>query len=171
MNATGITSASSLLRQAMRRMAGTVFIVAAGKTDRRCGLTATSVASLSMDPPALLVCINQRSSTYATIAAERCFSVNMLGPNHLTCAQAFSSDYCTGEGRFVHGRWSDSPRGVPVLQDSDAVMICDLESVLAYGSHVAVVGRVKDVHLSCRPDALPLLYCDGGYRALPSTGR
>jgi flavin reductase len=154
------------LRQAMRRSAGTVFIVAAGPEGQRCGLTATSVVSLSMDPPALLVCINRRSSTYEVIRTQRRFSVNLLGASQVTFAQAFSCASITGEQRFRHGRWRESSDGVPWLESANAAMLCDLEEVVAYGSHVAVVGRVTTVHLGCDPDAAPLLYSDGSYRAL-----
>ena len=157
---------SAPLRQAMRRTAGTVFIVAAGPQGQRCGLTATSVVSLSMEPPALLVCINRRSSTYGAITAQRRFSVNLLGASQVTCAQAFSSVSTTGEQRFTHGLWRASTDGVPWLESANAAMLCDLEEVVAYGSHVAIVGRVSTVHLGCDSDAAPLLYSDGSYRAL-----
>jgi flavin reductase (DIM6/NTAB) family NADH-FMN oxidoreductase RutF len=154
------------LREAMRRTAGTVFVVAAGPEGQRCGLTATSVVSLSLDPPALLVCIHRRSSTYAAITAQRRFSVNLLRASQVTCAQAFSSASTTGEQRFSHGRWRTSADGVPWLEGAHAAMLCDLEEVIAYGSHMAVVGRVATVHLGCDSDAAPLLYSDGTYRAL-----
>lgn len=154
------------LRKAMRRTAGTVFIVAAGPEGRRCGLTATSVVSLSMDPPALLICINRRSSTYEAIRAHRRFSVNLLGASQVTFAQAFSSASTSGEERFSHGRWRASSDGVPWLEGANAAMLCDLEEEIAYGSHMAVVGRVASVHLGCDADAAPLLYSDGSYRAL-----
>lgn len=120
-----------------------------------------------MDPPALIVCINQRSSTYAAIASERRFSVNLLGNDGLACASAFSSESCIGEDRFLHGQWADNDLGVPLMQDANASVLCELESVLSYGSHVAVIGRVTEVKLRGDPAASPLLYFDGAYRSLP----
>ena len=49
-------------RDAMRQLAAGVGIVTAGKDNEWAGMTATSVTSLSLDPPTILACINREAS-------------------------------------------------------------------------------------------------------------
>jgi flavin reductase (DIM6/NTAB) family NADH-FMN oxidoreductase RutF len=149
----------------MRRMAGSVSIVAAGSKGARCGLTATSIASLSLDPPALVVCIRRSSATYAALASERRFSVNLLHASQAEHAATFSSMEVGGEQRFTRGDWVES-RGAPALRGANAVVFCELEDQLAFGTHVAIVGRVSHVLLGDDIESAPLLYFDGAYRAM-----
>jgi flavin reductase (DIM6/NTAB) family NADH-FMN oxidoreductase RutF len=154
------------LRQALRRLAGTVCIIAAGRRGERRGLTATAVTSLCLEPPALLVCVNGTSSTYRAMIEQRRFSVNVLALEQVDQARTFSSTDVAGEHRFSRGQWLESVQGIPHLRDANAAVLCELESALPYGSHVAVVGRVTDVHLGLAEAAAPLLYFDGDYRTL-----
>ena len=57
-------SASTLtmgFRDSMRRIASTVTIITATDHDRHHGMTVTAVTSVSMEPPSLLVCLNNRT--------------------------------------------------------------------------------------------------------------
>jgi flavin reductase (DIM6/NTAB) family NADH-FMN oxidoreductase RutF len=146
-------------------MAGTVCIVATARGGNRFGLTATSVTSLCLEPPALLVCVNRLGSTYAAIAAATRFSVNLLAANQVDCARAFSSLHVSGESRFENESWVESPDGIPLLRSANAAVLCQVESVIPYGSHAAFIGRVIEVHIGTAAVA-PLLYFDGAYRTL-----
>ncbi|TAM26932.1 MAG: flavin reductase [Candidimonas sp.] len=65
-------------RQAMRRLAATVTIVATGQAPNRSGLTATAVCSLTANPPQVIACLNASSSTCSLIRETGVFSVNIL---------------------------------------------------------------------------------------------
>ena len=58
-----LDSASDELREtfkrALRRFPAAVSVITSADQDRRHGMTATAVTSLSLDPPSLIVCINQ----------------------------------------------------------------------------------------------------------------
>src|SRR5471032_2163755 len=58
-------------RSVMRRLAGGVSIVTAGRDDDITGMTVTSLTSLSADPPRLLVSINKQASSFALIERYR----------------------------------------------------------------------------------------------------
>jgi flavin reductase len=158
------------LRQAMRRMAGTVCVIATGRVGNRCGLTATSVTSLSLEPPSMLVCLNRATSTYAAIVEEQCFSINVLGAHQADLARVFSSIEVARENRFASGTWRQSSHGIPQLESANASMLCNVERMLEYGSHAAIIGRVIDISLHAGASA-PLLYSDGDYRQLPDQWR
>jgi|UPI0004B2A056 flavin reductase (DIM6/NTAB) family NADH-FMN oxidoreductase RutF len=65
-------------RQAMRALAGGVAIVTVGQWPERTGCTATSVESLSVEPPRLLLSINESSSSGKQLQKHPCFGVNIL---------------------------------------------------------------------------------------------
>jgi flavin reductase (DIM6/NTAB) family NADH-FMN oxidoreductase RutF len=157
------------LRQAMRLVAGSVSIVASGRSGARRGLTATSIASLSLDPPAVLACLHRSSATFSTLQRERRFSVNFLRADQGHIASRFSSSRHSGEHRF-DAEWLETPDGVPALAGANAVVICDVVHQLPFGTHVAVIGHVTRVLLNGEAECSPLLYFDGAYRTM-SPGR
>ena len=73
-----LVTTSDVYRDAMRELVGGVSVITAGTAPRRAGFTATSVASLSVDPPRLIVCANRVSSTFPEIERCRSFGVNIL---------------------------------------------------------------------------------------------
>lgn len=158
------------LRRALRRVAGTVFLIAAGREGRRCGLTATSVTSLSLEPPALLACIDRRSATYARLLEERRFSVNLLSVEHESCARVFSSPCVSGEMRFAQSQWREWGQSVPLLAGASASVVCEVDRTIPFGSHGLVIGRVIHVQLGSNTAATPLLYLDGSYRSVSPGG-
>ncbi len=76
---TGFDSLSGDFLDAMRRVASTVSIITvAGPADRWLGMTATSVTSVAMEPPSLLVCLNRRGGTHDVVKQVGRFCVNVL---------------------------------------------------------------------------------------------
>src|ERR1700722_12794828 len=65
-------------RAAMRRIASTVTIVTASDESRRHGMTMTAVSSLSMEPPSMIVCVNQSPFLHDILQSARGFCVNVL---------------------------------------------------------------------------------------------
>lgn len=61
-------------RAAMRRFASTVTIITAADHERRHGMTATAVTSLSMSPPSLLICLNQKTLLHDIMFRARRFA-------------------------------------------------------------------------------------------------
>jgi len=78
-------------RLIMRRLAGGVSIITAGRGDDVTGMTVTSLISLSAAPPRLLVSINRQASSFALIERHRRFGVNILGSDQLELARRFSN--------------------------------------------------------------------------------
>jgi flavin reductase (DIM6/NTAB) family NADH-FMN oxidoreductase RutF len=148
-----------LTRQAMRKLASSVAVVTAQDAEARQAMTATSVTSLSLEPPSLLVCINKSAAIYPLLLAKQPFAVNILSR-----AQERISELCGGgeQGdRFSEGTWEDHVDGPPMLADSQANLICACDGFLEYGSHGIFVGRITDIKLCDTID--PLIYVDGKY--------
>ena len=156
------------MRLAMRRMAATVTVIAICYNGRRYGTTVSSVTSVSLDPPSLLMCINQRAESHDVLPLGQLFSVNILHSKQDDISKCFSSSQIKGEERFTSLRpeqWSKTIDNVPILQDANAVIICKVDKIIAYGSHSILISKVIDVHLSdqLRPT---LLYFQSGYIGL-----
>lgn len=159
----GTTPVSSeLFRAGMRRLAGAVSIVTSGTDERRVGLLATSVSSLSADPPSLLVSVNRSTSSHGPILASKAFGVSVLAERHRHIAHAFGTSAGAPE-RFREGEWTTLAS--PVLMDSLACFTCSLKQTMSYGTHTILVGLITEIGLAAK-GADPLLYFDGAYRRL-----
>lgn len=149
-----------MFRTAMRGLAASVAIVVARGDDGPVGIAATSVTSLTVSPPAVLVCVNRATSLHALLMPTAPLSVNLLSRDQQDVSAAFGGDV-PREKRFDHGKWQDGANGLPELTDAQANLRCVIDAMLAYGTHSIVVARVLEVKL--RKTAAPLIYHDGGY--------
>jgi flavin reductase (DIM6/NTAB) family NADH-FMN oxidoreductase RutF len=151
-------------KQGMRALVGAVTVIAAQDSEGvAAGLTATAVCSLSVEPPSLLLCVNQSSSIASVLKNDAEFSVNVLADDQIDVAQAFGGQKTVrGAGRFIYGSWARSRHDVPLLMNARASFECVVEKVMDYATHHIVIGRVFDVHLR-HPEAPALLYGDGRY--------
>ena len=150
-------------RLAMRRVAATVAIVSAKKGAEHHGTTATSVTSISMDPPSVLVCFNQASRLHDFLHKGDRFCINVLHTSNLDVATIFSSGATVAE-RFASGDWRSDADGMPYLATAQANLFCRKEQEVTYGSHTIFIGRV--LHALTREDVSPLVYRDGRYGAI-----
>jgi flavin reductase len=145
---------------AMRRFAATVTIVTVCPKGERSGMTATAVASVSTDPPAVLVCVNRAASIRANLEIKTPFCINILATSHAAVSAAFGGKL-TGAARFSVGNWDEDPEGRVFLKDAQANLFCVVDSTLDYGTHTVVIGKVDAIRLHGAVD--PLLYANGKY--------
>lgn len=161
---------SDAFRAAMRTLAGAVSVITTGEGDARTGFTATSVTSLSVTPPTLLVCLNRDSSSRPMLETHRGFCVNILAHDQLHVADRFAGrGGAKGVARYEGAHWQAQPTGSLGLSGALAVIDCELEEAIERHTHSILIGRVTAVTL--RADAEPLLYWHGAYRLLSSLDR
>jgi flavin reductase (DIM6/NTAB) family NADH-FMN oxidoreductase RutF len=152
-------------REAMRQLAGAVSVVTFGRGAERAGLTATSVVSLSADPPTLLFCIQRNSSAYDALAASDAFAVNVLAADQQEFAESFSGSGGLKGGDRYHGRdWRELPSGVCALMSAAAVFDCVIEERLERATHTIVIGQVR--HVCAGDGSGALLYWRAAYDQL-----
>jgi flavin reductase len=148
----------------MRTLTSAVSIISTADNDRRFGMTATAVCSLSAQPPALLVCINQSASLHQPLLGAGRFCVNILHADQDELARTFSRQAIKDqaiEDRFARGDWKADDYGVPFLADAQASVFCAIEHSYSHRTHSIVIGAVYRV--SVRDRVHPLLYQDGRY--------
>lgn len=148
------------LRLAMRRLASGVAIVTANGPDGPTGMAVTSITSLSLDPPSLLFCVNQRASLHVCLAIGTRFGVTLLAADQREIAGAFGNAWAR-ELRFATGDWSLDSDGVGRLTGSRANLACVVDQLVPYGTHTVVIGRVEAV--TAEGESAPLIYHDGQY--------
>lgn len=157
-------------RRAMRAVASTVFVVAARHGDVRMGLTVTSVTSLSLEPPSVLVCINRASRTHAVLTSAARFGVSVLDHRHAAIADAFAGRHGAHERSALFeagpGTWGEGPHAAPLLREAAAAFVCETRERIEFATHTILIGEVLAVEEGLNDGAPPLLYSRGGYRRL-----
>ncbi|WP_158811728.1 flavin reductase family protein [Beijerinckia sp. L45] len=152
-------------RAAMRHLVGGVSIITVGGGAERGGLTATSVTSLSADPPSLLVCVKQSASGLPLLKSHGRFGVSILGHEHQAIADRFAGrDGSQGADRFAGGDWIGGSDYPPVLANALASFECDVEDLVDRFSHTIVIGRVRETRAFGGDGAL--VYWRAGYNRL-----
>ncbi|MCB2084858.1 MAG: flavin reductase family protein [Sphingomonadaceae bacterium] len=155
---------STDFRLALRGIAATVCIVATTDGTHKRGMTVTSVTSVSLDPPAILVCVNKSASINEILRVADGFSVNILSSAQQAVSNAFSGAL-SAEERFEVGDWQEDPRtGLPYLADAQSTILCNKSAAFPIGTHMIVVGDVSRVASNQSCD--PLIYHNADYAAL-----
>ncbi len=126
----------------------------------RYGVTASAVSSLSMDPPMLLVCLNNKLATTDAIGRTRRFAINILGADHADVAMQFARPHAD---KFRGIDVVEGAHGLPLLSEALAQIECETEETVAAATHTIFLGRV----LGARARAgSPLAYFRGQFGTL-----
>lgn len=165
-NVHNLTASPVGFKKAMRQLAGGVSVITACSEGARTGMTATSVISVAMEPPELLVSVNEHSSSWPVIQATRRFGVNVLASHQGAVAQRFSGQGGTkGEQRYEGAQWHCTPDGVWLLIGALASFACEVVQIYTHRGHALLIGRVTALNAR-PPDSGPLLYWQGDYGLL-----
>ena len=154
-------------RDAIARLPSGVNIVATAGPAGMAGFTATAVASVSDDPPTVLVCLNRKSPQNRLVRENAQFSISLLPKDAVTLANIFAGR--TGlhlDDRFRHGDWTTLATGAPVLTGAIMALDCRLLSSQDVGSHTVYFGSVVATMTKPRdPDGAKevLIYHDRHY--------
>lgn len=141
-----------------------VTVVASDGSAGKCGVTVSAFASVSAEPPLVLVCINRRSPAVEVIEGNDSFCVNLLNDRQRDVADCFagrSGDLPPYE--FDTQNWTVARTGAPVLKDATASFDCTIEITHDAGTHRIFIGRVLETQAS---DAPSLAFAGRAYRAL-----
>jgi flavin reductase (DIM6/NTAB) family NADH-FMN oxidoreductase RutF len=156
----------ALFRRAMRLQAGGVAVITIAGAREKTGFTATSVTSLSADPPRLLVCVNRSASSYPALLRESRFAVNLLASDQQDVAERFAgAGGVKGAARYEGARWRRLASGTLWLENALVVLDCAVEDIVERHSHAIVIADVLGA--VARPGADALVYWQGRYRILP----
>ena len=149
---------AAAFRHAMRHVPTGVTVVTSLKDGEPRGITVNSFASVALEPPSLLICVNREARSYLFISTSRIFCVNVLAGEQRRLAEHFSGK--VRERQVAEIDYEVDATGAPVLKEAIAHFDCELAHEYQVGSHSILIGRV----LSCeaRPGS-PLGYFNGGF--------
>lgn len=152
-------------RSALRHLAGGVSVITTGRGEERTGMTATSVSSLSAEPPTLMFGLNVTSSTLPVLQRHGSFGVNFLSATQKQIADRFAGRGGEkGKARYAGAEWSPGITGALLLDGALATLDCEVEELIERHSHAIVIGRVREIRLGGYDAAL--LYWRGDYERL-----
>lgn len=127
---------------------------------RPLGLTVSAFASVSLDPPLVLVCIDNRSDAHYGFQASRVFGVSVLREDQEHFSRRFAQP---GREKFAARDLHLGETGVALVPGALAHIECRVASSQRAGDHTIYVGEV--LRLEARPGR-PLLYHASGYQRL-----
>lgn len=143
-----------------RHAAGVAVITAAGAGP--VGFTATSLTSVSAEPPLLSFGISLGASSWPTVSRTEYVGVHILGDHQEVLAGTFAR---SGADRFGPATaWAPGPYEVPLLADVPAWLVCRVVARVPAGDHRIVIAEA--VAGDPRGPGRPLLYHQGGFNSL-----
>jgi flavin reductase (DIM6/NTAB) family NADH-FMN oxidoreductase RutF len=122
------------------------------------GFTANSFTSVSLDPPLVLVCVDNAASCHGAFAAATHFAINILCEAQQHVSRAFASK---SADKFAGMLWVSGTTGSPIFPDSTAWLDCETYNRVEAGDHLIVIGKVLNFGHS--PSKGPLGYHRGSY--------
>jgi len=147
-------------RQALSQFAAGVTVVTTCCADGSPrGLTVTAFCSVSLDPPLVLVSIDNRSETHDGFASGA-FAISVLAEGQEDVSRRFAT---SGPGKFGEHEYITGASGLALIPGALAHLECRVVSVVPGGDHTVYLGRVEDAHAR---DGRPLVYHGRGYRRL-----
>ena len=148
-------------RQLLGRFAtGVTILTTRDPAGRPVGMTASSVASVSLNPPLVLVSVDQKNDMYPALRGAERFVLNVLAAEQEALSRRFAEEH---PNRFDGVGYQQSKHGIPVLDGVLASIECEKQAEVPGGDHTVFFGIVTGGSVS---DRRPLLYYRGGYAGL-----
>src|SRR5713226_6246959 len=149
-------------RRALGQFATGVTVVTVESTRRRVhGMTANSFTSVSLDPPLISVCVDQRAHLLPLLEEKRVFGINVLKEDQRRLSEFFARTDQSQEEEAqleVHFVWTQER--IPLMDNVLCQVACRLHSAHVAGDHTIVVGEVLSASLC---PGQPLLFFRGQY--------
>jgi flavin reductase (DIM6/NTAB) family NADH-FMN oxidoreductase RutF len=158
---------AATFRAVMATVCTPVSVVTTMSGDRPHGSTVSAFASLSLNPPMVLVSLDLGSDLLRHIRGSRTFGLNVLHTGQAALATAFARK---GDDKFDGVGWVLQD-GVPRLAGCAGWLACTVTRLVPGGDHVVVFGRAVGAGHEAAP---PLTYHQrrfGTHEALESDGQ
>lgn len=152
--------AAEEFKAALRRHPAGVAVITCDGGRGLAGFTATSLISLSLEPPLVAFALSHTASTWPRLCEASSVVVHLLGEHQQDVAQRFAT---SGIDRFAEPtQWCRLSTGEPLLAGTPVWIRCAVERRIAVGDHDLVVARALQVGQAAPTP--PLLYHDRDYK-------
>jgi flavin reductase (DIM6/NTAB) family NADH-FMN oxidoreductase RutF len=122
------------------------------------GVTVSAFSSLSLDPPLVLFCLGNGTSSMEAFKTFGHFCINILSEHQRDLSIRFAS---RSEDKWQGAAWSAGSNGAPVLPGCLATLECSLVNVVDGGDHQIFIGKVEK--MKHQEGGSPLVYFRGSY--------
>ncbi|MCW5722682.1 MAG: flavin reductase family protein [Devosia sp.] len=147
------------LRKACGRFATGVTVVTTTDAGGDHGMTANAFMSVSLDPPLIMVSLDNRAKMLERLRASGRYAVSILAEGMERTALHFAGRYDPDLTEILKAR-----DGLPVVPGAAVHLLADVVSEVPAGDHTLFIGHVRDIHHD--EDAAPLLFWSGQFQRL-----
>jgi 3-hydroxy-9,10-secoandrosta-1,3,5(10)-triene-9,17-dione monooxygenase reductase component len=150
------------LRRVMGHFAtGVTVVTTKDGEDAPFGLTANAFASLSLNPPLALICVDKAAQCYSCFEGSKIFAINVLGEEQEEISRRFATK---GAQKFNGIPWHKSESGLALLDGAIGHIECKVVHTYDGGDHTIYVGQVLRAKTT---GERPLIFFKGKYTRLP----
>ena len=155
---------ADLFRQALGNWATGVTIVSTtGKDGAPYGLTVSSFTSVSLTPPLVLVCLDNRIGGLQAFKDSGKFGISILDESHAELSTLFARKDTVRPAEL----YFSGTTGVPLIRDCLVTIECKTHAIYPGGDHQILLGEVEAAEFGTARDGKgPLLYFRGKYQKL-----
>ncbi|PPB48284.1 flavin oxidoreductase [Arthrobacter pityocampae] len=156
---------AELFKDAFRTHPAGIAVITAQSVDGPVGLTASSVSSVSAEPPVLAFSVSTASSSAAALIAADTLVVHLLGADQVGIAQLFATRGADRFGGAVD--WRPLPTGEPLLVEAPWALRCRILHRLPVGGSMILAAEVEAIEQGDGGAAgAPLVYHNRSYHRL-----
>jgi flavin reductase (DIM6/NTAB) family NADH-FMN oxidoreductase RutF len=146
-----------LMKQVNRRFVTGVTVVTVMDGDVPKGLAVNAFASVSLEPPTVMVCVQRTSSTHDCLFRAEHLAINILSTDQLDVVQRFAAK---SADKFAGLDWRPGPSGSPFIERSSAQMEVQIRERLQASTHTVFICRVVEATVTERN---PMVYSAGQF--------
>ncbi|WP_448620396.1 flavin reductase family protein [Geodermatophilus sp. URMC 65] len=157
MTGTPATLAPDLMKQVNRQFVTGVTVVTTMDGDAPRGLAVNAFASVSLEPPTVMVCVQRTSSTHDCLFRADHLAINILSTDQLDVVKRFATK---STDKFAELDWRPGPFGSPYIDRSSAQMEVQIRERLQASTHTVFICRVVEAQVS---DRSPMVYSAGQF--------
>jgi len=146
----------------LAQLAGAVTIITTRDADGQVwGFTASSVCSVSLEPPLALFCLEHTADCYLAFQERNLFAINMLSSEQSELSALFAQK---GSAKYRETPFTEGPFGLPLLPSALVHLECSVFARYPGGDHIIIVGQVETGAQPASDAALqPLIYYARSY--------
>lgn len=151
---------SKEFRDALGKFATGICLISRPKKDNDTaptGIIVNSFASVSLDPPRVLWCLDKNSNRFKPFMDSDSFGVNILAANQQELLDGFTGGTASDLIGIETESWET---GVALLPASMANMECTVVDRVECGDHFIIIGEVTRMRIN--KSGAPLVYFAGG---------
>ncbi|MBX7054018.1 MAG: flavin reductase family protein [Pyrinomonadaceae bacterium] len=148
-------------RAALSKFASGITVITTRDADGRLhGITVSAFASVSLEPPIVLVCIDNATASHYAFGESGLFVANILKSDQIAVSQQFANPFLD---KFDGVGYELSETGIPILGGTLASLECRISDPVVRGDHTVFFGEVERAIIN---SGEPLTYFNGSYRHL-----